>query len=138
MKMRIVLLLILMSGVGCVTSCSNDDDASIQVESLAGIWNLKNVRGGLQGIDIDYTVGQVQWNFNTNTLIIENNIATTGPEDIYAGLDSGTYNFTVMENGGVRTLFIDNVERGVLDVSENNLKIDDGLEVDGFITEFER
>ena len=91
MRIRKCPLLIILALV-FFTSCNNDDD-SIKVDALNGIWNLKNVNGGLQGVDIDYSEGEVYWNFNVenNTLIVENNIITTGPEDVYAGLDSGTY-----------------------------------------------
>lgn len=138
MKIGKLSLLMILSLV-FFTSCNNDDD-SIQAETLNGIWNLKNVSGGLQGLDIDYSQGEVVWNFNleNNTLIIENNIITTGPEDIYAGLESGTYNIEIIQSGGTETLYIDNNERGVIILTENNLKIDDGLAADGFITEFKR
>mgnify|MGYP004285581033 FL=1 len=116
------------------------DDESNQTETLNGIWNLKNVSGGLAGINIDYNQGDVKWSFNleNNTLIVENNIITTGPEDIYAGLESGTYNIEITQSGEIQTLFINNTERGVLILLNDNLKIDDGLYADGFITEFER
>ena len=76
--------------------------------------------------------------FIINTLIVENNIITTGPEDIYAGLDSGTYNIEIVEDGETETLFINDTERGVIILLKATLKIDDGLASDGFITEFER
>ena len=101
-----------------------------------GRWS---VSGGLAGINIDYNQGDVKWSFNleNNTLIVENNIITTGPEDIYAGLESGTYNIEITQSGEIQTLFINNTERGVLILLNHNLKIDDRF-ADGFITEFER
>ena len=102
---------------------------------------MKNVSGGLIGIDIDYEPGEVTWNFNVanNSLIVQNNITTTGPEDVYAGLDSGTYSFQVQQNGDTEVLYVNDAVRGVIVVlSENKLTIDDGLDVDGFATEFER
>jgi hypothetical protein len=137
MKTRIFLLVLLMAP-GFLISCSSDDDNVKQEASLTGVWHLKNVRGGLLGIDIDYSLGEVRWDFNTNTLVVVNNIITTGPEDIYAGLDSGTYNFEVVESGGVQTLFINDTERGVITVTDTVLQIDDGLAADGFVTEFVR
>ena len=138
MKFKI-LILVLTIGFSLFTSCSNDDD-SIEVETISGIWNLKNVSGGLLGVNIDYNQGDVKWEFNLNTnkLTVENNILTTGPEDIYAGLESGTYDIKISQNGATQTLFIDNIERGNLTLLNNNLKIDEGLVSDGFITEFER
>jgi hypothetical protein len=130
-------LLFLLVFIPLVFACS--DDESNQTETLNGIWNLKNVSGGLAGINIDYNQGDVKWSFNleNNTLIVENNIITTGPEDIYAGLESGTYNIEITQSGEIQTLFINNTERGVLILLNDNLKIDDRF-ADGFITEFER
>tara|TARA_B100001105_G_scaffold241774_1_gene221423 strand:+ start:641 stop:1042 length:402 start_codon:yes stop_codon:yes gene_type:complete len=130
-------LLYIFLGLSLMFGCS--DDESNQTETLNGIWNLKNVSGGLAGINIDYNQGDVKWSFNleNNTLIVENNIITTGPEDIYAGLESGTYNIEITQSGEIQTLFINNTERGVLILLNDNLKIDEGF-ADGFITEFER
>jgi len=135
-----VFTLLLFIGIGFFISCNGNDDSSTKEETISGIWNLKNVHGGLQGINIGYALGNVKWNFNleNNTLIVENNIVTTGPEDIYSGLDSGTYNFGIEQNGEIQTLFINDTKRGVIILVNNNLKIDDGLASDGFITEFER
>lgn len=139
MKIKL-LTLILIVGFGLFTSCSNDDDKSSQVESINGTWNLKTVYGGLEGINIDYNLGDVEWVFDLeeNSLTVENNVVTTGPEDIYAGLESGTYDIEIVQTGNIQTLFIDDNERGVLILVEANLKIDDGLASDGYITEFER
>lgn len=134
------LSLLMILSLVFFTNCNNNDDSN-KTETLNGIWNLKNVFGGLQGTNIDYSPGEVQWNFNMeyNTLIIENNIISTGPEDIYAGLDSGTYNIRIEQNGDTDTLFINDTKRGVIILlNTSNLKIDDGLAADGFVTEFER
>lgn len=119
-------------------SCSDDD--SIQSDTINGVWNLKNISGEFTGIDIDYNQGDVTWDFNleNNTLIVENNIITNGPEDIYAGLDSGTYEIRIENGEGIETLFIDDIDRGQLILLGTNLKIDEGLVSDGFLTEFER
>ncbi|AXO79974.1 hypothetical protein DZC78_06095 [Olleya aquimaris] len=138
MKIGKLSLLMVLSLV-FLTSCNNDDD-STQPETLNGIWNLSKVWGGLQGINIDYNQGEVKWDFNlnNNTLTVENNLVTTGPEYIYAGLESGTYDIEIIQSGETETLYIDNNERGVLILTENNLKIDDGLAADGFIRELKR
>lgn len=138
MKSKILTLIVILSIV-LFTNCSNDDDSN-QTETINGIWNLKNVSGGLQGINIDYNEGDVKWDFNleNNTLVVENNILTTGPEDIYAGLDSGTYTIKIEKNGETETLFVEDTKRGVLILLNTNLKIDDNLAADGLITEFER
>ncbi|WP_439128528.1 hypothetical protein [Polaribacter sp.] len=138
--MKIGKLSLLMVLVITLFASCNINDNSTQTETLNGNWNLKNVSGGLQGINIDYSEGEVEWNFNleNNTLTIENNIITTGPKDIYAGLDSGTYNIEIKQNGNTEILFINDTERRVIILLNSNLKIDDGIAADGFITEFQR
>lgn len=137
--MKILKLGLVTLSLVLFTNCNKDDD-STQAEILNGVWNLNKVWGGLQGINIDYNEGEVKWEFNlnNNTLTVVNNIMTTGPEDIYAGLESGTYNIQIKQSGESEKLYIDNNERGVIMITENNLKIDDGLAADGFITEFRR
>ncbi|MEN8816416.1 MAG: hypothetical protein ABF274_06040 [Nonlabens sp.] len=129
----------------CVTfllfpSCNNDDDNTNSSTTINGTWHLKNVRGGFVGINIDYNRGEViyDFNLNNNTVDITNNILTTGPEDIYAGLDSGTYSIRIEQNGAIETLFIDNVDKGTIDLQGNTLQLDDNIAADGFLTEFER
>ena len=63
---------------------------------------------------------------------------TTGPEDIYAGLDSGTYEISIEDNDEIETLFIDDTKRGIIILLNDNLKIDENFASDGFIREFER
>ena len=134
-----ILLLVCILGLGVVTSCNNDDDNTDQQESLDGTWNLTNVRGSLLGVDLDYNRGEVIWNFiqDENTLVVENNIMTTGPEDIYSGLDSGTYVYNIQVIDDLDVLFVENREMGFVVLSNNNLKIDDRA-TDGLLAEFER
>jgi hypothetical protein len=138
MKFRVLALLIIL--IGLLSSCNNDDDNSLSQEGINGSWNLKNVTGGFIGVNIDYNQGDVIWTFNcqNNSLVVENNIITTGPEDIYAGLDTGSYSYIIEQNGDVETLFIDGNERGNIELQNNILKIDDGIIADGFITLFEK
>ncbi len=138
--MKIGKFVFLVMSIVLFTNCSNNDESSETI-TLNGIWNLKNVSGGLLGINVDYDPGEVTWNFNleNNILTVENNITTTGPEDIYAGLDSGTYSFQVQQNGDTEVLYINNSVRGVIVLlSENQLTLDDGVDADGFATVFER
>lgn len=134
-----ILTLIIISSVFLFTNCKSDDD-STQTELLNGTWNLKNVSGGLMGLNLDYDQGEVIWIFNLeqNNLTVENNIITPGMKANYAGPDSGIYNVEINQNGEVQTLFINDREIGRIILKDNILKIDDGIAADGFITKFER
>ena len=133
-----ILFFLYISTFSILAGCDKDDD-SPKVDAIKGVWNLKNVNGGLLGININYTKGEVIWNFNgTGSLIVENNIVTTGPEDIFAGFDSGTYEYEIKTEDHAQILYINHVKRGQIDIASNTLLIDDGLAVDGLLTEFEK
>ena len=133
-----MLILMLFCGFPFSISCDNDDNKP-DLETINGVWNLTNVRGGFVGVDIDYAKEEVSWTFNMDngTLIVENNIITTGPEDIYAGFDTGEYNVSIEENEGVQTLFVNDINKGVITFLYGNLQIDERVS-DGFLFEFER
>lgn len=136
---NILLTLALISALVLCTSCKKDDDTT-EPATISGNWNLKNVSGGFAGINIDYTPGEVIWTFNleTNILTVQNNIITTGPEDIYAGFDSGTYNFEIERNEDTQALLVDGVNIGDIILLDDILQVDEGVAVDGFIKTFER
>ncbi|WP_417372291.1 hypothetical protein [Gelidibacter japonicus] len=113
--LRKILVLGLVTAV--FFSCKSDDDASSNsTASLQGSWDLVNFSGTVSGFNIDYNIGDVIWTFNTSTLqlTVENNIVSTGPEDIYARYDSGIYSYQVVEIAGEDTLFIDGEDNGVI------------------------
>ena len=142
MKIKILTLLFVI-GFGFLTSCNNDDDNSTQVKTISGTWNLKNVSGGLQSVNVDYSRGDVKWSFNqtNNTLIVENNV-TTEPKVIYAGFDSGTYNYEIQQGPNNQILFIDEIESGGIILTDffilnQNITMS-GSGADGFVFKFER
>lgn len=138
MKNGKLCLLILLSLVLCI-SCSNEDD-STQVETLKGIWKVKNISGGIAGIDDKYEAGIITWTFNNEILTVENN---ENQGSIYSGFENGTYNYSTSEINGVRYIMINNTEYGGFTLSINSLLINQnetssGLGADGFILEFEK
>ena len=122
-----------------LTSCSikNEDDKPQVVRSE---WHLKNVSGGLAGVNNDFDFNQVIWVFNESqgSLTVLNN-NTNAVED---GLDSGTYNYSLLDDGNNTFLIIDDNEFGGLIILNNNLTIDQNLTstgtgADGFIYSFQ-
>jgi len=89
------LSLLLFLGLVLFTSCSNDDDNSTELESLNGIWNVKNISGGIAGIDNRYETGIITWTFDNQTLTVENNSAQG---NIYNRFESGTYSYLLLED----------------------------------------
>lgn len=136
MRSKICIFLVVAT---VLIACKNDD-LTPKENPISGVWNLKNVSGGFAGVNIDYTKGEVIWNFKPESkeLIIEKNIETTGPESIYADLESGTYSYEIITDSDTQTLYINNTKRGHIFIEKENLFIDDGIDADGFIAEYEQ
>ena len=139
MKSKILVLLV-VGFCGVISSCNNDD--SIQATIINGTWNLKNISGGLAGINDDYNQGIIKWIFDSQalTLTVENN---NSQNTIYDGFESGIYSYSILESGGNSYLIVEDIEFGGFAITENNLVIDQnkttaGSGADGFIIELER
>ena len=136
MKTKVYLLCII--SIGVLVSCNNDDTSS-DSESILGTWNFVNVRGGFNPINVDYNLGDVIWTFEQNgDLSVENNIMTTGPEQIYSQFETGVYSYATEINSGTQYLYVENSQIGSFIIDGNTLLIDDGFNSDGFITELQR
>jgi hypothetical protein len=137
MKAQTFILIVLTYLV--TLSCNSDDNnTTIAEDPLNGSWNLTNVFGGFLTVDIDYAPDEVTWTFDTtNEMIsIENNILTTGPEQIHSGPETGVYNYEIVVENLEEVIYIDGVFTGVLVIENNTLLIDNGLSSDGFISTY--
>jgi hypothetical protein len=127
-------ILILIISIVTISSCSHSNDSLIQDNILNGTWNLKKVYGGFAATS-NYEIGDVKWTFDVieNKVIILNNIMTS-TEPI-----SGTYEYRIDQNGEIKTLFINSIERGnIIMLSKKKLKLDLDSAADGFFTELEK
>ena len=122
----------------CITllcfSCSNDDDSNSI--SLHQTWTLRQVSGGLAGINDTFEQGIITWSFNETdgTVLVKNNNTDNTLTDI---LETGTYPYsTSLENGAIK-LTIDGSNYGYISLTENTLSIDDQA-ADGFLISFEK
>ncbi len=117
------------------TNCSNDDDNNTQPTTIA-TWNLTRVTGGIAGVDQTITPGLIKWTFNTetSTLIVVNN---NTDDDIFDFYDSGTYSYSIENNGTDEILSINGTSFGAVVGSLNELTIDEQID-DGFVLTFTR
>ena len=132
-KLRALLLIV---GIGLLTSCDKNDTNLPQEKSINGTWNLVNVRGGLASISKGYSKGDVKWIFNQNdkTLSVQNKV---GNDNAFM-LFTGSYTFNIEQNGDPQVLFVDNQDYRMIILSlDNTLIINDNL-TDGFTAEFKR
>jgi hypothetical protein len=123
-----------------LTSCSiSSDDNTPQI--IRNEWHLKNVSGGIDGVNDDFAFSEVIWAFNEtlSTLTVTNNNTDGSKED---GLDSGNYTYSLIEEGNNTFLVVDDHEIGSLTLPTNQLIIDENLTsngtgADGFIYTFQ-
>lgn len=136
------LLFTLLLGIGLLSSCSKNNSNSIPpVELLNGTWSLKNLSGGFPGLNENYPDGAITWTFNSQDQTI--NVNNNEPASMSFIFDSGTYNYSIIEINSQKYLNIENDEYGGLDISINNLTIDqniisNGVGADGFLLKFEK
>lgn len=137
MKRKQLLLMLWVSAL-LLVSC-NDDDSNT-THPLDGSWHLVNVSGGFPGESVDYADGEVTWTFHVSaqSLQVENLIDNTGPQDIHAGYETGTYTISVTTEDEVHALYVNNELHGMYTVNGNTLTIDDGLASDGYVSTYER
>lgn len=134
MKTKLLPLLLIV-GIGFLTSCGNDYDDLPQEKSINGTWNLKNVQGGMTFRNFDYPRGDVKWTFNQtdSTLTVQKKIGN----DYAFMLDNGSFDFYIEQNGETQFLYVDGYYRMEILSMDNNLIINDGF-ADGFTAEFKR
>ncbi|MFD1615187.1 hypothetical protein [Gelatiniphilus marinus] len=123
------------------SNCSSNE-VNVDPQNVKYLWHLVNVTGGVAGVDKTFNLNTVVWAFNDETkkLVVENNNDDQAAED---GLDSGTYDFDVIEIDGKTYLSINDNEFGNFLVSGNLLTINQnimssGTGADGFVYTFQR
>ncbi|WP_128755174.1 hypothetical protein [Aquimarina sediminis] len=120
-----------------IISCSGDDDAPNADNSsgLSGTWNLTNVSGGFMGVDADFDKGVIVWVFDeVNKQVKVVNTNSSNVEDI---LPTGTYPYSTTITDGIKELLVNNRNLGNLEVTTNELVIDEQFR-DGFKYTFQR
>tara|TARA_R110000764_G_C10860763_1_gene366550 strand:+ start:234 stop:668 length:435 start_codon:yes stop_codon:yes gene_type:complete len=144
MKAHIFTLLMIL-GIGLISSCNNEDDNSSQEKNIEGTWYLTNVRDGYGGVvSTDYQKGDIKWVFKqtNNTLVIENNIGS----DNNLFLQSGIYNYNIVdynyytENDRVdsQIMILENEITMIILPTNNSLKILETNITHGRTAEFKR
>lgn len=125
------------------TSCSLDDNGDNVSEVTVTHWNLINVTGGIAGVDIDYEIGDITWDFDeiNRQVLVKNSIGTASE----SSLPSGIYTYFVIQHENSLYITIDGEEYGELTrsfddfsltINQNNQS--SGTISDGFIYSFKK
>lgn len=127
MKKSIILV---FSCVFILTSCSVNNSDPLPPQKVKYLWHLINVTGGIAGVDNQFTVDTVIWSFDdaTQTLAVENKNTDDSLED---GLDSGSYTYSVLDQGGKTYLTVDGSEWGSFEILQNKLTINQNVKSTG-------
>ena len=135
-RFLIIVTLSLILLTNCSVSDNNDENQIIKT-----YWHLRNVSGGLAGVNINFDFNKIVWSFDEETHIITVN--NTNTDDVEDGLDTGNYPYSILNVGSDSFLIINSNEFGGLTVSQTQLIIDQnststGGGADGFIYTFAR
>ncbi|MCF8274967.1 MAG: hypothetical protein K9I95_14165 [Flavobacteriaceae bacterium] len=123
-----------------LTSCSLSSDNS-NPQFVKTEWHLRTVTGGIEGVNNSFDFKTVIWTFDETLglLYIVNNNTNTSAED---GFDSGTYTYSLLDNGNNSFITINQTEFGSLTILNKQLIINQnekstGSGADGFIYTFQ-
>jgi len=108
------------------SSCTKNN--LVENSTIDGDWHLVKYEHSTNGKNVNFIRNDIVWNFNENSnkLIVEINISATtleNYESIYIGLDSGIYEYSIIEKNGISYLMIDNNKFGNILISPNKLII---------------
>ena len=120
-------------------SCNNNDDSMQNPDTtLDGSWSLVNVSGGFAGVNDDFEVGIITWDFNQDNL--ELTVTNTNTANvIFDGLPSGAYNYVFLTTTGEDvSLVINSISYDLTTLSSSELVLDEGVAADGFLLTYSR
>ncbi|NNC51120.1 MAG: hypothetical protein HKO01_11350 [Flaviramulus sp.] len=140
MKKPILILIICFL---TLFNCSLGNETNNTPPQIVKIyWNLVNVSGGFEGVNDNFEVGTIIWEFNdsTETLSVDNQNNDDTKQD---GLDSGNYSYSIFNVEDESYIIVDDIEVGSMTLTSNELVINEnetseGSAADGFIYTFSK
>ena len=116
-----------------VFACNNDDDGTPNNDfPLEGQWSLVNVSGGLAGVDEDFEMGLITWDFEIQTQQVT--VVNSNTASVFSGFQTGVYDFQVLTNSEMSSLILDDSFSMVITtLTSNQLILDKGVAADGFL-----
>ena len=128
--MKAIVFILSLMFLTSLASCDSHEGLSDE-ENLIGSWNLIHVSGGVDGRNLIFEPGLIIWTFDDNTheVTIVNN-----SENGLSVFQSGIYSYSLVQIGNHKSITIDDVYFGQIEISSNQVKIDQKV-VDGIILE---
>jgi len=138
---KILLTIMAFLALAVNNSCENDDLNDSTTPPLNDLWNLTSIQGGFADVNYQFDEGEITWDFNVETnilYVVNNNIEDEG----YDSLQTGEYNFSIIEFDAILLVEINNEMFGSYYIEANELIIDQNGappgNADGFILGFVR
>ncbi len=138
--MKIKLLIVLCCSL-ILTNCSVSNNDVENPQNFKNLWHLINASGGIAGVNENFELETITWSFDevTQKLTVTNN---NQDDSIQDGLDSGTYDYSIIIANGVSYLVVDDNEVGEITFSLTGMQIDENMMststgADGFIYLFQ-
>ena len=125
-------------------SCAEAPLDETETRLLSGRWELENVEGGLQGIDLTFEPDEIVLNLNlfNNTLSLSSMLSEDDPRRTYQPFDTGHYSFELLEQEGsflyTYDLILEGQQLGTLSIRVGKLELDMGLAADDYVFIFGR
>jgi hypothetical protein len=132
MKATLILLSFLL--LTSVTGCHSENDDPNSDYNIDGQWNLTHVGGGIDGRDLNFDPGVIIWTFNENTGMV--NIVNDS-ENGLSVFQSGTYPFSIEDFGDHKTITINGMYFGSLEILQNQIHINQQV-ADGILMELDK
>ncbi len=125
-----------------VANCSiSNSETETPPPNYKNLWHLTNVSGGIAGVNENFELKTIIWSFNdvTQKLTVTNN---NSDDVIQDGLDSGVYDYSILNANDSSYLVVNDNELGELTFSQtamqiNGNKMSEGEGADGFIYLFQ-
>ena len=128
--------LIILSISFLLINCS--ETTKFSKNSIQNSWMLKNVTGGLQGLQLDYSGEEVNWTFyDNNTVKIDNYTSSNTQFFTYVGFVTGTYPYEIKMENNQKILYINHLKQGMISIKDEQLLIDDEFAADGILKTFQ-
>ena len=128
MKTLIVYSLMFITSV---VGCDPEDINPNTDNSIDGTWNLTHVSGGIDGRNLTFDTGVIVWTFNEETGMVT---IVNSSDNGLSVFQSGTYSFLIEEMGGHKTISINGMDFGIIDISADKINIDQEV-ADGIFLE---
>ena len=131
--MKATLFILSLIFLTSLASCDSHESLSDE-ENLMGTWNLIHVSGGVDGRNLVFEPGLIIWTFNDNTHKVT---IINSSENGLSVFQSGIYSYSIERVGNYKTITIDGIHFGQIEISQNQVLIDQKV-ADGVLLELKK